>query len=458
MRMSADAVARTVGGTIRGARDVVVSGAEVDSRLIQTGNLFIALPGEHVDGHVFVPKTLEKAAAALIRSDVDLPPPPANRALVSVTDPLAAYHCLATEDCHRRSWQVATVTGSVGKTTTKDFLAHILKHHRITGASQGNRNSTLGLPAQILSQDENTEIFVAEAGMSQAGELDLLGSILHPDLLLYTRITPAHTEFFSSMDGVVEAKAELLAHLKSEGTLVINADDPRQAGFSQRTKARVLSYGASEADARLEALEDLGLEGTQGTLALPSGKASFHLPLPGLYQAENFLAAATAGEALGMRVQDIASLAETMIAAPHRGTILHLQDNITIIDDSYNASPDAVKRALELLAKCSGRRVAVLGEMYELGSAAAAAHRDIGRLVADHCDLLLTVGYDMSNKVLEGAVAAGLPRHRAYQAEDSAAAIATLEAVLETGDTILIKGSRGVGLDQVVSALCEGRG
>ncbi|MEN8163810.1 MAG: cyanophycin synthetase, partial [Acidobacteriota bacterium] len=211
------------------------------------------------------------------------------------------------------------------------------------------------------------------------------------------------------------------------------------------------------AEARLEALEDLGLDGTRGILILPSGRASFRLPLPGLFQAENFLAAATAAHALGLQVDDIASTAEELAAAPHRGTVLHLKDDITVIDDSYNASPEAVIRALELLAQCSGRRMAVLGEMFELGSAAAAAHRDIGRLVASHCDLLLTVGRDMSNKVLEGAVAAGLPRHRAFQVEDSAAATAAIEGLLEPGDTILIKGSRGVGLDRVVADLTEGR-
>lgn len=458
VRMSADAIAQAVGGVAMGTRDVIVSGAEVDSRLVRNGDLFIALPGERVDGHTFVQKALEKAAAALVQEDFELPPPPVGHALISVADPLAAYHHLAAMECRRRHWKVATITGSVGKTTTKDFLATILKDHWITGFSLGNRNSTLGLPAQILSQDDNVEVFVAEAGMSRAGELDLLGGILRPDVVLYTRITPAHTEFFSSMEGIVEAKAELLPHLNPEGTLVVNADDPRQEEFARRTHAKVLAYGGSESEARLENIEDLGLQGTRGILVLPSGRAPFRLPLPGLYQAENFLAAATAAHALGLRIDEIASTAETMEAAPHRGTVLHIDDGITVIDDSYNASPEAVKKALELLAQCSGRRVAVLGEMYELGSAAATAHRDIGRLVARHCDLLLAVGRDMSTEVLEGAVAAGLPRHHASLAEDSAAAISVLEDLLEPGDTILIKGSRGVGLDHVVAGLSEGRG
>ena len=456
MRMSADAVAQVVGGFVRGSHDVIVSGAEVDSRLVQNGDLFVALPGAHVDGHAFIPAALERAVAALVRKDVDLPAPPADRALIEVADPLTAYHQLAADDCRRRSWKVAAITGSVGKTTTKDFLAHILENHSVTGRSQGNRNSTLGLPAQILSQDDNVEIFVAEAGMSRPGELDILGKILRPDVLLYTRITPAHTEFFSSMEQVVEAKAELLAHLRPDGVLVINADDPRQEAFAARTQARTLRYGGPTADARLEGLEDLGLEGTRGTLILPSGAAPFDLPLAGLHQAENFLAAATAADALGFQASSIAPCAATLSAAAHRGNIVELNNEVTLIDDSYNASPEAVKRALELLAKCPGRRVAVLGEMYELGAAAASAHHEIGRQAAAACDLLLAVGTDLGAALIDGAVAAGLPSRQIHQVGNSGEAATALEQLFESGDTVLIKGSRGIGLDRLVSTLSEG--
>lgn len=454
--MTAEAVARSVGGVVFGSPEVMISGAEVDSRMVSEGDLFIALPGDRVDGHTFVPTALEKASAALVRNDVDLPPAPADRALISVVDPLAAYHHLASEDCRRRSWQVAAITGSVGKTTTKDFLAHMLGNQWVTGWSEGNRNSTLGLPAQILSQDDEVEVFVAEAGMSSAGELDLLGSILQPDVLLYTRITPAHTEFFSGMQEIVEAKAELIPHLNPKGTLVTNVDDPRQEDFARRTDANVLTYGRPQADASIEGLEDLGLLGTRGILNLPSGKAPFRLPLPGLHQAENFLAASAAAFALGLQIDAISASAEKLTAAPHRGAVLRLQGDITVIDDSYNASPVAVERALALLSVSPGRRVAVLGEMFELGAAAAAAHRTIGQHAASCCDLLLTVGGDNGAALIEGAVAAGLPHHRIHRVKDSAAATTILKGLLEPGDTILVKGSRGVGLDRLVSALSEG--
>jgi UDP-N-acetylmuramoyl-tripeptide--D-alanyl-D-alanine ligase len=455
--MTASEIAVMVGGIVRGSGDVTVSGAEVDSRLVSEGDLFIALPGERVDGHSFVSAALNRASAALVQPHVELPPVPPDRALIEVDDPLAAYHHLATVDCSRRSWQVVAVTGSVGKTTTKDFLADILGGHRITSRTQGNRNSTLGLPAQILSATEDTEIFVAEAGMSRPGELDTLGNILKPNVLLYTRIAPAHTEFFDSMDGIVEAKAELLSHLSSTGTLVINQDDARQAGFGDRTDAEVVRYGTPESVARIEDLEDLGLEGSRGTLVLPSGKASFLLSIPGLHQAENFLAAAAAAGTLGLRADDIAGHAEELAAAAHRGVVLHLQGDITVVDDSYNASPAAMEQALEMLAASPGRRIAVLGEMLELGPAAAAAHREIGRLAADTCDILLAVGPDTSAALVEGATAAGLPADRIHRADLSSDATPILELLMKPGDTILIKGSRGIALDRVVSILAEGR-
>lgn len=453
--MRAATVARTTGGALRGNPDVVITGAEVDSRLVGAGDLFVALPGSRVDGHRFVPAALETAAAALVRTGVELAEPAADRALISVPDPLRAYQQLAAEERRSRGWRVVAVTGSIGKTTTKDFLAELLGPHVPTGKTSGNRNSTLGLPAQILSQDDAVEVFVAEAGMSRRGELDLLGDILRPDVLVYTRIAPAHTEFFRDLDEIVEAKAELIPHLAADGTLVVNADDPRQAGFPGRTAAAVLAYGDGGA-ARLEDLEDLGFEGTRGALVLPSGRAPFHLPLAGRHQAENFLAAAAAAHAVGLGVADIAAGAARLVAADHRGRLLRLPRRITVIDDSYNASPSAMAMALELLAQCPGRRVAVLGEMYELGSAAAAAHRDLGLLAAHRCDLLLTVGLDLGDEVSGGAVAAGLSPRRILRAADAESAAEVLLGVLEPGDTVLVKGSRGVGLDRTVAALVEG--
>ncbi len=455
MRLSAAAIADSVGGVLRGRPDVVVSGAEVDSRLVREGDLFVALPGARVDGHHFVSNALKRAAAALVQIDVELPDPPEGRALIGVPETLEAYHRLAADERRRRDWRVVAVTGSVGKTTTKDFLGDLLETTAVTGRTSGNRNSTLGLPAQLLSQRDEVEVFIAEAGMSSPGELNTLGEILRPDVVLYTRIAAVHTEFFDSVEEIAEAKAELLTHLDPGGTLVINADDPFQESFPGRTRAEIVRYGAPGAGARLENVEDLGLHGVRGRLVLPSGETDFHLTVPGLHQAENFLAAAAAAWVLGTPVATLGERAAVLEPAPHRGVVLRLGRDITVIDDCYNASPSAMERALALLASAPGRRVAVLGPMYELGEAAAAAHSRVGRLAAYDCDLLLAVGGPLGEALADGALSGGLPRFRILRADDASHAADLLPEVLEEGDAVLVKASRGVGLERVIDRLRE---
>ena len=451
--MTVTDVARVVGGTVEGSAAVRLLGAEVDTRRLEDGDLFVALPGARRDGHEFVGAALETAAAALVRRDVDLALPPSERALVRVDDPLSAYHELARHERRERAWRVAAVTGSVAKTTTKNFLAALLAPHFPVGASQGNRNSTLGLPAEILSQDPEIEVFVAEAGMSSPGELAALGEILRPQLLLYTRIAPVHTEFFPDLAGIVRAKAELLPWLDDEGTLAVNADDPNQDGYPAETGARVIRYGGKDSEARIEDVEDRGLLGCRFRLVLPDGEAEVEMNLPGQHQAENLLAAAAAASAFGVRAEQVAATAPELMAPEHRGRMIAIGDGISLVDDSYNASPLAVRRLLELLARAPGRRVAVLGEMYELGDLAEAAHRDAGTEAAAACDLLVAVGGADAGLIADGAREAGQSHESVHLVEDADRAAELLRRVLRPGDVVLVKGSRGVGLDRTVAAL-----
>jgi UDP-N-acetylmuramoyl-tripeptide--D-alanyl-D-alanine ligase len=455
VRLTASDVARLTSGSVEGSADVEVTGAEVDSRRVRGGDLFVALPGARSDGHAFVGDALTVASAALIRFDAELDPVPCDRALIRVPDPLAAYWELARWERIHRGWRVAAITGSVGKTTTKDFLAAFIASKMIVGASSGNRNSTLGLPAEVLSQDDDVEVFVAEAGMSRAGELDIIGSLITPQVLLYTRIAPVHTEFFPDMDGIVKAKAELLTHLDPSGTLVINADDPHQTDFPDATSATVLRFGAENADARLAGLEDLGLFGTRFRLQLPSGEVGLELGMAGRHQAENLLAAATAAEAFGVDAADIASVVPTLEPAPRRGRIHRLSAGVTIVDDSYNASPLAVRRLLELLAVVPGRRVAVLGEMYELGEATIDAHLQVGREAAGACDVLVAVGGEAAAELAAAARAAGMGAAMVHHVDDAESAAELMNTLLQPDDVVLVKGSRGVGLDRTVDALVE---
>jgi UDP-N-acetylmuramoyl-tripeptide--D-alanyl-D-alanine ligase len=453
VKMTAADLARAVDGVLEGSPDVVLLGAEVDSRRIEAGDIYVALPGEKHDGHEFVAAALAAGAAALVKKDADLVPPPSGKALIRVSDPLVAHHLLAARERQQRGWRVAAVTGSVGKTTTKDFLAVLIGRHRPTGSSSGNRNNTLGLPSEMLSQIEGIENFVAEAGMSSPGELTVLGEILRPQVLLYTRIAHVHTEFFPNIEGIVRAKAELLPWLDSEGTLVINADDPWQREFPNQTSARVLKYGTQEGEARIEDWEDRGLLGSSFSLVLPGSDARVELSLPGLHQAENLLAAAAAATAFDVTAEQVAATARELCAPEHRGRILNLPENISVVDDSYNASPLAMRRLLDLLARVSGRRVAVLGEMYELGEMAAEAHAQVGREAAASCDVLVAVGGTNASRLSEAARAAGLAAADIHVAEDAAGAADVLRRLLKTGDVVLVKGSRGVGLDLTVAAL-----
>jgi len=453
VQLSAAEVARLVSGTVDGAPYLQLTGAEVDSRNVESGDLFIALRGARCDGHAFVTEALSVAAAALVRYDAEFDALPHGRALIRVQDPLEAYWELARYERQRRGWRVAAVTGSVGKTTTKDMLAALLAPSLAVGATKGNRNSTLGLPAEILSQPEGVEVFIAEAGMSRAGELDTIGSLITPQVLLYTRIAPVHTEFFADLDGIVRAKAELLPHLDPAGTLIINTLDPHQRDFPGATSASVLRFGTSTADAWLSDLEDRGLLGTRFRLHLPSGEVVVELGLAGRHQAENLLAAATAAVAFGVDAVGVAAVVPTLEPAPRRGRIHTLAAGITLVDDSYNASPLAMRRLLEMLAAAPGRRVAVLGEMYELGEQTAAAHRKVGQIAAASCDLLVATGGEGAVELAGAARADGMDPGAVHHVSDAEAAVRLLNTVLQPDDVVLIKGSRGVGLDRAVDAL-----
>jgi len=450
---TAGAVAELLGATLEGEASVKLRGAEVDSRRVEEGDLFVALPGAQRDGHDFVAEALERGAAALVRRDVELPPPPAGRALIRVDDTLGAYHRLAAEERTRRPWWVVGLTGSVGKTTTKDMLAALLGTRFPTGASEGNRNSTLGLPAEILSQPPEVEVFVAEMGMSRPGELDTLGRIVRPHVLLYTRIAPAHTEFFPDLEAIVRAKAELLRHLEEGGVLVLNAADPHQASFAAPQASRTITYGAPGAEVRAESLEPRGLLGSVFTLVMEEESVPVELPLAGAHQVENLLAAAAAAGSMGVTAEEIAGAAAGLQAAPHRGRVLHPNPDVTLVDDSYNSSPLALTRMLELLAATPGRRVAVLGEMYELGEIAEEAHAEAGRLAATSCDVLVTVGGQDAMELAMAALSSERPPSAVHRVSGVEEAIGVVTGLVEPGDVILVKGSRGVQLDRLVAAL-----
>lgn len=448
MRRTLAELARLLSAPPTAEPDTVVTGVAIDSRACRPGDLFVAIQGERTDGHAYLADAAARGAAAALVSRESAHRLPQ----LLVADPVASLQRLAASERARSTTRLVGITGSIAKTTTKEFLAALLGTTFRTGWSQGSRNSQAGFPAELCSQPDGLEWFVAELGMSHAGELDRLGAVAQPDALLYTMVAPVHLQFFTSLDAIAEAKAELIPHLGRQGLLVLNAADPRVARLAGRFAGRIVRYGISgTSDLWLDDYSGRGLLGARFTLRGRDASIPVEWTLAGLHQAANLVAAAACALALGVPAERIAASAATMTPAPRRGEVHELPSGVTLVDDSYNASPVATTRLLELLAATPGRRVAVLGEMLELGGESVALHREVGAAAGRAADVVLAVG-GAPAEALAGAVAGA----EVHVAADAAAALEVLGGLLVRGDVVLVKGSRGIGLDRVVDALRGG--
>ncbi|HNX49811.1 MAG TPA: UDP-N-acetylmuramoyl-tripeptide--D-alanyl-D-alanine ligase [Thermoanaerobaculaceae bacterium] len=449
MRRRVAELATILGAHFTGTGDVLVTGAATDSRSVRSGDLFVALPGARVDGHTFVSQAAANgAAAALVDRQVDAALPQ-----ILVADTVAALQTLARHERDHAGFRVVALTGSIGKTTTKEMLVALLGSVFPVGFTRGNRNSEIGFPAELCSQPAGIDWMVAELGMSHPGELHRLGAIAHPDVLLYTVVAPVHLEFFPDLEAIAEAKAELIPHLHPDGILVLNAADPRVAAFDRRFAGRVVRHGLPErSDYWLTGIVSEGLLGSRFSLCGHGFEQPVRLPLPGRHQADNLLAAAATAITLGLSPFQAAEAAAALRSAPRRGEVHRLRDGITLFDDSYNASPLAMIRVLEMLAATPGRRVAVLGEMLELGPTAPALHREVGEAAGRAADVVLAVGPEHAADLASGA-GDRCVRH----VPDAATALELLGPLVRPGDVVLVKGSRGIGLDRVVDSLLEER-
>ncbi len=448
IRSTVAGLAGLLAAELRGDGTPLVTGVAIDSRAVRPGDLFVALAGARTDGHAFVGDAAQAGAAgALVARGIasDLPQ-------IVVPDTLRALQRIAAAERAAAAYSLAAVTGSLGKTTTKEFLAALLGTTYRVGATSGNRNSETGFPAEVCNQPDGIAWMVAELGMSHAGELDRLGAIAQPDAALYTVVAPVHLEFFPDIEAIAAAKAELLRHLRRDGLLVLNAADSRVAAFAAHFAGNVVRYGVpGSSDLWIERYEGRGLLGARFTLAGALGPAEVEWALPGRHQAVNLLAAATLALAVGVAPEQIALAASALRPAPRRGEVHRLGSGITLVDDSYNSSPEAAKALLELLAGSPGRRVAVLGEMLELGPASVVLHQEIGRRAAAAADLVVAVGGAPATEIAR-AVGGG----RAHYVPDAAVALDLVRRLLRSGDVVLVKGSRGVGLDVVVDGLVRG--
>ncbi len=466
-RFTAAEAAAVCGGEVTaGPPGAVITGAASDSRRVRPGDLFVAIPGERVDGHTFVgPAIAAGAAAALVSRAIGASP---GLAVIRVTDTVAALGRLAAAYRRRFDLPVVGVTGSVGKTTTKDLLAGVLARSFDTLATKGNLNTEVGLPLTVLELERRHQVAVFEMGMRGRGEIAYLADIARPSIGLVTNIGPTHLELLGSIENITRAKAELIEALPPDGLAVLNGDDPLCRSIAHQARVRVVFYGAGpDCEVRAEDYETLGEKGVRVRIAIAGaggpraagGAVERHevtVPIPGRHNVANALAAVSVGRALGMSLADIAAgLAEPRRSAM-RLEVLHA-GGLKIIDDTYNAGPASTRAALGILKELAGdgRSTAVLGNMLELGAAAVSGHEEVGRVVRETgVGRLITVG-DLGAVIAQAAVAAGMDPSLVTACASNQEAALLARQWLRPGDTVLVKGSRGMKMEEVVTALRE---
>ena len=376
--------------------------------------------------------------------------------LVLVPDTLVALHTLANRVRRESGASVVAVTGSAGKSTTKEITAEFLGARYTVFRNRGNLNNHIGLPLSLLELRKRPDIGVLELGMNHAGEISALVRIAEPEVRVWTNVGPAHLEFFGTVEAIARAKAEILEGADHDSLLVANADDDLVMHHAESFRGRVRTFGVERpADVRALAVRDLGIDGTMALVRTPVGEAEIHTPLPGVANLSNVLAATAVAIRFDVPLGDIAEKAAALTPVARRGEVVRA-GGLTIVDDSYNSNPKALSRALSTVAgeRRYVRRIAVIGEMLELGAAAAELHRSLGEEAAGSgIDALISVGGSNARALADGAVGAGmLPEqvHHAGNSEDAARLAVTL---VRPGDLVLVKGSRGVRTEIVVDRL-----
>jgi UDP-N-acetylmuramoyl-tripeptide--D-alanyl-D-alanine ligase len=441
----------TRGTLAAGATDTAFAGVSIDSRTIAAGQLFVAVTGPRFDGHDFLASAAARGATgALVHRDVAAP---SGMAVVRVADTTRALADLARSVRAHTRVPVVAITGSAGKTTTKEMTAALLGTRGPVLKTEGNLNNQYGLPLTLLRLAPGHVAAVLELGMSAAGELRDLTAIARPDVAIITMVAAVHLEFFASVDAIADAKAEILEGLGDSGVAVLNHDDERVRRIGERGgfKGRVLWFGRDRAcHASAENWRGT-VHGMRFDMRLGGEVHDVALPLPGPHYMMNFLAAAAAAHHLGVAPGAIAEAATHLTPARHRGEVVRLGQGVTLVDDCYNSNPTAVESAVVALGmSAQGRRVAFLGDMLELGPQAPQLHRETGRAVAAKLDALVSVG-PLADELLSGAADGGLAERHAFADADGAAAAAG--DLVRPGDAVLVKGSRGIHMEKVVDAL-----
>ena len=420
--------------------------------------MFVAIRGDRFDGNAYVADAVGKGAVGALVSDPSLTTAAAlsGTPLVVVPDTIVALQTLANRVRRESGSAVVAVTGSAGKSTTKEVIAEFLAARYTVFRNRGNLNNHIGLPLSLLELRHKPDIGVLELGMNHFGEISALVKIAEPDVRVWTNVGPAHLEFFGTVDAIAKAKAEILEGADKDSLLVANADDDLVMRHAGTFAGRVRTFGVERpADVRALAVRDLGIDGTAAIVRTPIGETELRTPLPGTANLSNVLAATAVAIRFDVPLADIVERAARLKPVARRGEVIRA-GGVTIVDDSYNSNPKALSRALGMLAGETrfARRVAVVGEMLELGDASAALHRTAGEEIA-RADVseLVAVGGANARALAEGARQAGMPASRVHYVENSTAAADLAATLVKSGDVVLVKGSRGIRTEVVVDRL-----
>ena len=440
----------------------IFAGVSIDSRVVKSGELFIAIRGEINDGHAFVDEALKNGAHGLLVDNQFEEAASASQktAVVVVENTHEAMMEMARNYRNKCNVKVLGITGSNGKTTTKEYAFALLNEvEKNVYRSTGNLNNLFGAPLAIFAMPQNSSVAVMEMGISVTGEMTKLARIIQPDLALITNIGPSHLEFLSSVEDVARAKLEIVSSENSDCPLIINADDELLVREANKVKSSLITFAIdARADFKVDSVDSIDkIDGSKQKITIDG--RSFLLNSIGRHQVYNFLAAYAAVRTLGYDFKNVTTEQINLSSAPMRGETLDL-NGIRIINDAYNANPDSVKAGLEAFESLAhtGRRVLILGDMLELGEEALKYHKRLGSLLKDFSfDLALLVG-PLSNVVIDGAVEAGIDKEKLIGFADSSDAASEALNLLKQGDLVYVKGSRGIGLEKIIDLLKSPKG
>ncbi|MCX8006901.1 MAG: UDP-N-acetylmuramoyl-tripeptide--D-alanyl-D-alanine ligase [Coriobacteriia bacterium] len=466
LRLSVERIAEiTAGRLVSGDPSAPVNGVSIDSRSVEPGNLFVALPGERVDGHGFVGQAVDAGARAVLvtrEDDAVLQAVRASRnpdaGIVVVEDAIAAVQALAAYHRSRLLCPVVGVTGSTGKTTTKDFLKAVLATTYRVVATEGNRNNELGVPLTVLSAGADTGVLIVEMAMRGPGQIAELARIARPTHGLVTNVGLSHVGVLGSEQAIADAKGELVEAVPESGVVFLNGDDAWTPLLSGKARARIVTYGLADA-CDVRATDVVVDERGFPVFALVRGDECFEVVLPvlGKHNVYNALAAAAVAFELGVAGGSIASGLAKATMSGMRMDVFEAACGVTVINDAYNANPSSMKAALAALLDLpvQGKRVAVLGDMAELGSLSELAHFQLGEEVArSGIDALVTVG-TLARRIADGARAEGMDPDAIRPCATPEEASEVLDDLLERGDAVLVKASRVMGLERVVEGIVK---